>query len=96
MADTEFTAEDLRMIKAMCTSANPQYPERDMYPAWQHVYEVASNQLKIMTAPIRCEAWCSQHPNCQHDWSSWKPVKAHRQAPSHSAGGSGHRTSERP
>lgn len=21
--------------------------------------------------PQRCQAWCSQHPDCQHDWSTW-------------------------
>lgn len=29
-----------------------------------------------MHEPIRCEAWCAQYPNCQHDWSSWRPVTA--------------------
>jgi hypothetical protein len=41
----EFTDEDLRMIMAMCATANPQFPDQDMYPAWQGLYLRAQGRL---------------------------------------------------
>jgi hypothetical protein len=41
-----FSVQNYRMIKAMCESSNPQFPDRPMYPAWQSVYATASEQLE--------------------------------------------------
>lgn len=41
-----FTAEDLRLIKAMCESANPSYHLGvPMFPAWESVYTKAAAML---------------------------------------------------
>jgi hypothetical protein len=45
MPDREFSAEDLRLIMAMCKSANPWHETRPMLPAWQSVYNTAKQQL---------------------------------------------------
>lgn len=50
-----FTEEDLRLIKAMCETANPWYPERPMFPAWESVYRKASAMLSGHGMP---EATC--------------------------------------
>lgn len=42
----EFTIEDLRLIRAMCHSANPWFPDKDMYPAWESVYNKAGRMLE--------------------------------------------------
>jgi hypothetical protein len=44
-AAPEFTEDDLRLITAMCKTACPQYPEVDMYPAWDGLYRRAQSQL---------------------------------------------------
>jgi hypothetical protein len=49
----EFTEKDLRLIMAMCTTANPQYPNREMYPAWQSVYEKAEAELRLLEDEAR-------------------------------------------
>lgn len=42
-----FTRDDLNLIRAMCLTANPRYPEHDMYPAWVPVYETATALLRM-------------------------------------------------
>lgn len=41
----KFSDEDLRLIIAMCETACPFYPERDMYPAWKSVHDKATALL---------------------------------------------------
>jgi hypothetical protein len=41
-----FTREDLRLIKAMCRSANPWWHESPMLPAFYSVYDKASDMLE--------------------------------------------------
>jgi hypothetical protein len=41
----EFRADDLRLIMAMCVTANPWFPDRDMYQPWDGVYRRAKSQL---------------------------------------------------
>ena len=40
-----FTQNDLRLIRAMCRTANPWFPERPIFPAWENVYETAGRLL---------------------------------------------------
>lgn len=41
----DFTDSDLNLIMAMCKTANPWYPEREMYPAWHGLYLRAQGRL---------------------------------------------------
>lgn len=42
----EFSMEDLRLIKAMCITANPWFPDRKMIYAWESVYTKAAMILE--------------------------------------------------
>lgn len=42
----EFTEDDLRLIMAMCRTANPGYPEYPMIPAFAEIYDKAAILLR--------------------------------------------------
>lgn len=58
ISEMEFSEDDLRLIMAMCVSANPQYPAQDMYPAWQPIYDKAEAQLRL----LEDEEWLMSMP----------------------------------
>lgn len=43
-----FTVDELRMIRAMCLSANPRYPDVDMMRPWREIYDKAGAHLKAL------------------------------------------------
>ena len=42
----EFTAEQLRLIRAACITAMPHKQPEDYYEPWKGTYEVATAKLK--------------------------------------------------
>jgi len=55
----EFTEQDLRLIKAMCITSNPWFPDRPMIDAWKSIYDKADAALSKRTCPDMCS-----HPDC--------------------------------
>lgn len=49
-APAKFSDDDLNLIMAMCKTANPWFPERDMHPAWDSVYRKAQGELLHRTS----------------------------------------------
>lgn len=35
---------------------------------------MSEHTAEIDQMPIRCQARCSQYPNCEHDWSAWQAL----------------------
>lgn len=49
-APAPFSDDDLNLIMAMCKTANPWFPDRDMFPAWDKVYRKAQGELLHRTS----------------------------------------------
>lgn len=43
---SDFTDDDLRLIMAMCRTANPGYPQYPMIPAFAEIYDKAAILLR--------------------------------------------------
>jgi hypothetical protein len=43
--------------------------------SWQQAINTANLYLKhYQPEPVRCQTWCSDYPDCQHDWRKWHIV----------------------
>ena len=49
----EFTIDELRLIKVMCVTACPQYPNVPMWEPWASVYDKADRMLHNMEQSLK-------------------------------------------
>lgn len=49
-APAKLTDDDLNLIMAMCKTANPWFPDRDMVPSFDSVYRKAQGELLHRTS----------------------------------------------
>lgn len=68
---TEFTKDELALIRAGCLTACPQYPVKPMWEPWASVFEKAGKMIHVMNAQELGLCWKCGEPEhfdyCPYD-----------------------------